>query len=321
MNRCSLVGAALALAIPSCVWAAEAYPARPIRFIVNTAPGGSTDLVTRLIAQRMGETLGQSIVVDNRAGADGLVGIRAALGARPDGYTVLSATGTLLVQPMVKKDAGYEPLKHFKGVGLMARSPFLLVIGADQPDKSFTDFAARAKATPGKLSYASAGVGTLSHLPAALMAQEAGLQLQHVPYKGNGPAFADVAAGRVNTIMTAYTSALPFLQSGRMRPIAVTPSRRLPVLPNVPTLAEQGIPGYSFYTWYALLAPAGTPNDVIQRLSDALRAAQANTEVVERFRADSSEVTPMSAEEFNGFLRQETAKLDKLVTSLGLTKE
>ena len=166
MNRCQLAGAALALAISSSIFAAETFPVRPMRFIVNTAPGGSTDVVTRLVAQRMSETLGQSIVVDNRAGADGLVGIRAAQGARPDGYTILSATGTLLVQPMLKADAGYEPLKHFKGIGLQARAPFLLVIGVEQPDKTFSEFAARAKANPGRLSYASAGVGTMSRIDA-----------------------------------------------------------------------------------------------------------------------------------------------------------
>ena len=315
------MGSALALAIAAPLVSAETYPARPIRFIVNTAPGGSTDIVTRIVAQHMGEKLGQSIIVENRAGADGLVGIRAAQGAKPDGYTILAATGTLIVQPLLKKDAGYDPLKDFKGIGLIARSPFLLAVGGEQPDKTFSEFVARAKANPGKLTYASAGVGTLSHLPAALMAQQAKLQMQHIPYKGNGAAFADVAAGRVTAVMTAYASGLPYLQSGKMRPVGVTSNARLVALPNVPTLAEQGLPGFSFYTWYGLLAPAGTPDDVIQKLSDALRAAQGNKEVTERFRVDGSEVTPMSPGEFTGFLKQETTKFEKLVTDLGLTKE
>lgn len=321
MNRRLLVSSALTLVMALPSLASAQYPDRPVRLVVNTAPGGSTDIVARIMGQHMSEKLGQSVIVDNRAGADGLVGIRAVQGAKPDGYTLLVATGTLVVQPLLKKEAGYETLKDFKAIGLMARAPFLLVEGGDQPDKTFTEFATRAKANAGKLTYASAGVGTLSHLPYALLTQQMGLQMQHIPYKGNGAAFSDVAAGRVTSIMTAYSSALPYLQSGKMRPLAVTSTTRLPALPSVPTLAELGVTGYSFYTWYGLLAPAGTPDDVIQKVSEALRVAQGHKDVTERFRNEGSEVTRMSPAEFTAFLKQEHTKLDKLVTDLGLQKE
>jgi len=321
MHRRRLASFALALAAAAPLAGAQTYPTKPIRFIVNTAPGGSTDLVTRIVAQHMSDQLGQTIVVDNRAGADGLIGIRAARSAAADGYTILAATGTLLVQPLLKSDAGYHPLKDFNGIGLIARSPLLLMVGGDQPDRSFSDFVARAKANPGKLTYASAGIGTLTHLPLALIVQQANLQLQHIPYKGTGPAFADVGAGRVTAVMTAYTSGLPHLQSGKMRPIGVSSTARLAALPNLPTLSEQGLAGYSFYTWYALLAPAGTPNAAIQKLAEALRTTQGNKDLAERFRIDGSEITPMTPGEFGGYLKQEAAKLDKLVTDLGLTKK
>ncbi|HYF21435.1 MAG TPA: tripartite tricarboxylate transporter substrate binding protein [Ramlibacter sp.] len=321
MKRRSLVASAFAVAMAMPLLASAQYPERPVRLVVNTAPGGSTDIVARLMGQHMSEKLGQSVIIENRAGADGLVGIRAVQGAKPDGYTLLVATGTLIVQPLLKKDAGYETLKDFKPIGLMARAPFLMVVGGDQPDKTFAEFVARAKANAGKLNYASAGVGTLSHLPYALLAQQAGLQMQHVPYKGNGAAFNDVAAGRVSSVMTAYSSALPYLQSGRFRPLAVTSTTRLPTLPNIPTLAELGVSGYSFYTWYGLLAPAGTPDDVVQKVSEALRVAQGNKDIIERFRSEGTEVTRMSPAEFTTFLRQEHTKLDKLVADLALQKE
>ena len=321
MKRRLLLSSVLALAMALPSLASAQYPDRPVRLVVNTAPGGSTDIVARIMGQHMSEKLGQSVIIDNRAGADGLVGIRAVQGSKPDGYTLLVATGTLIVQPLLKKEAGYETLKDFKAIGLMARAPFLVVEGGEQPDKTFAEFVTRTKASAGKLTYASAGVGTLSHLPYALMAQQLGLEMQHIPYKGNGAAFNDVAAGRVTSMMTAYSSALPFLQSGRMRPLAVTSTTRLPALPNIPTLSELGVTGYSFYTWYGLLAPAGTPDDVIQKVSQALRHAQQNKDVTERFRTEGSEVTRMTPTEFNTFLKQEHTKLDKLVTELGLQKE
>lgn len=318
-RRLSLSLITAALCAP--VFAQDTFPSRPIRLIVNAAPGGSLDLVTRIMAQHMGEKLGQSVIVDNRAGADGLVGTRAVMTAKPDGYSILAAAGTFAIQPSVKKDPGYDPLKDFKPVGLMLRSPFLMMVSADQPDKSAAEFAARVRANPGKIAYASAGVGTTTHFSAAIYAQQAGLQMQQIPYKGSGAAYTDVSAGRVPMMFTAYTSALPFLQSGKMRALGVSSTARIPALPDLPTLAEQGTPGFSYYVWYGLLAPAGTPNDVIQKLSEALKAAQASKAVNDRFHADGSEVPHMSPDEFGAFLKGEMGQYDKLVTELGMVKE
>lgn len=311
----------LALAGAHPALAVDPFPTKPVRFVVNAAPGGSLDITTRLIAQRMTEKLGQSVIVDNRAGGDGLVGIRAVMTSKPDGYTILATAGTIAIQPAMKQDPGYDLLKDFTGVGPMLRSPFLLLVGADQPDKTLGDFIARAKANPGQLAYASAGVGTTTHLAAAAFAQQAGLQLQHIPYKGSGAAYTDVVGGRVPMIITGYSSGLPFLRSGKMRALGATSTARLPSVPDVPTIAEQGVPNYANYVWFGLLAPAGTPPDVIQRLSDALRAAQSNKELSDRFHSDGSEATPASPEQFNAFLKRELAEMQKLVTTLGLTKE
>lgn len=321
MNRRGLAVAILALAGATQALAADPFPTRPIRFVVNASPGGSLDITTRLIAQKMSETLGQSIIVDNRAGADGLVGIRAVLGAKPDGYTILATAGTIAIQPAMKQDPGYDLLKDFTGVGPMLRSPFLVLVGADQPDKTLKDFSARAKANPDKLAYASAGLGTTTHIAAAMFAQQAGLTLQHVPYKGSGGAFADVAGGRIPMIFTAYSSGHPYLASGKMRALGVTAAARMPNLPDVPTVAEQGLPGYQYNVWLGLLAPAGTPPEVVQKLSEALRAAQTSKDLGERFKSEGSDATPSSPAEFNAFLKRDLAEMQKLVNSLGWAKE
>lgn len=315
------VAAMLALSAAAPAFAADPFPTRPIRFIVNASPGGSLDITTRLVAQKMSEKLGQSVIVDNRAGADGLVGIRAVLSAKPDGYTILATAGTIAIQPAIKQDPGYDLLKDFTGVGAMLRSPFLVLVGADQPDKTLGDFIARAKANPGKLSYASAGMGTTTHIAAAMFAHQAGLSMLHVPYKGSGGAYADVAGGRIPMIFTGYSSGHPFLASGKMRPLGVTSPARMPNLPDVPTVAEQGLPGYSYAVWLGLLAPAATPPEVVAALSDALRAAQTSKDLGERFKSEGSDATPATPAEFNAFLKRDLAEVQKLVTALGLPKE
>lgn len=315
------VAAMLALSAAAPVFAADPFPVRPIRFIVNASPGGSLDITTRLVAQKIAEKLGQSIIVENRAGADGLVGIRAVLAAKPDGYTILATAGTIAIQPAIKQDPGYDLLKDFTGIGAMLRSPFLVLVGADQPDKTLGDFIARAKASPGKLSYASAGMGTTTHIAAAMFAQQAGLSMLHIPYKGSGGAYAEVAGGRIPMIFTGYSSAHPFLSSGKMRPLGVTSTARMPHLPDVPAVAEQGLPGYSYAVWLGLLAPAATPPEVVAQLSDALRAAQTSKELGERFKSEGSDASPSSPAEFNAFLKRDLTEVQKLVSTLGLPKE
>ena len=205
---------AIALAFAAPAMAADPFPTRPVRFIVNTVPGGLVDVTTRFVAEKMRATLGQQVIVENRPGGDGLVGIRAVKAAPPDGYTLLATAGTIVIQLAVKQDPGYDLLKDFTGVGPMVRSPLIMVVGAGQPDKTLADFITRAKAKPGAMSYASAGVGTATHIGAAIFLQQSGLDLMHVPYKGNGAAMPDVMSGRVDMIFEAYGSGASKVKRG-----------------------------------------------------------------------------------------------------------
>ncbi|XAH21999.1 tripartite tricarboxylate transporter substrate binding protein [Xylophilus sp. GW821-FHT01B05] len=315
-----LATAGLAL-LASAATAQPAFPTRPIRIVVNTAPGGLVDIVTRLVAQKMGETLGQSVVIDNRAGGDGLLGIRYVKSQPADGYTLLSTAGTIAIQPAVKQDAGYDPIKDFTAIGPVVRTPVMMVVGADQPDRSAKDFLARAKAQPNALSYASAGVGTTTHIGAAMYLQQAGVQLLHVPYKGNGAAMPDVMAGRVAMIFEAYGSGAAKVREGRLRALGVTSNQRIPGLPDVPTLAEQGVPGFSYYLWIGMFAPAGVPKEAAQRLSDALRAAVASKDLAARIASDGAEAMAMTSDEFSSFVRDEVQLMNRFVTDLGMPKQ
>jgi tripartite-type tricarboxylate transporter receptor subunit TctC len=313
--------AAVAFTLAAGPAAAETFPSHPVRIVVNTAPGGLTDIVTRLVAQKMTDELGQTVIVENKAGGDGLLGIRYVKGQPADGYTLLAAAGTIAIQPAVKLDPGYDLVRDFSGIGPTVRSPLLMVEGASQPDQSIADFVARAKANPGKLSYASAGVGTTTHIGAAMFLQRAGVDLLHVPYKGNGAAMPDVIAGRVGMIFEAYGSGEAKVKSGQLKALGVSSVKRLPGLPNVPTIAEQGVPNYSYYLWLGLFAPAGTPKDVVQRLSHALHTALTNKELAQRFQNEGSEAMLMSPDEFNEFLKHEVVQMNKFVTDLHLPKQ
>ena len=301
--------------------AAEPFPTKPVRIVVTSATGGLLDMTTRIVARQMGEKLGQPVIVGNRAGAGGLIAIRSVRTAPVDGYTLLAATGTVAIQPAVMRDPGYDLLKDFTGVGPMTRSPLLMLTAPDQPDKNVVDFLARAKANPGKQTYASAGVGTATHLGPALFALRAGVDLLHVPYKGNPAAWPDVISGRVGTIFEPYGSGASMMREGRLRALGISSNARLKVLPEIATIAEQGVPDYSYHIWIGLLAPAGTPKDIVRRLSDALRSALSRPDLSEQFRNEGSETMSMSVEEFDAFLTREVSALSKLVADLGVPKQ
>jgi tripartite-type tricarboxylate transporter receptor subunit TctC len=316
----AVTGIGLALVVASPTMAADPFPTRPIRILVNTGPGGLVDVTTRVVGQYLSEVLKQPVVVENRAGGDGLIGIRAAKAAPADGYTLLASASTIALQLAVKAEPGYE-LKDFTGIGVMGRSPFLLVEAPDKPDKTLADFIARAKANPNKLSYASAGVGTTTHLGAALFVQQAGVQIVHVPYKGNGPAMPDVLSGRVDMIFEAYGSSGAKIKGGTLKALGVTSGRRLPALPGVPTFAEQGVPNFTFYTVMYLVAPARTPKEVVQQLSEALRTALSNKALVDRFREDGVEAVDASPQQTNELMAREASVAAKLAADLGMSKE
>lgn len=312
------LGAAIALAQPA---AASDYPNKPVRIVVHSSPGGQLDVTTRQVAQQMSEILGQPFVVENRPGADGLVGIRYVKTVPADGYTLLAAASTIAIQPAVKLTPGYELEKDFTGIGPMVRLPFLVMTSADKPFRTFGDYLAAARSAPGKVSFASSGNGSTSHLGVALLMQQAGIDLLHVPYKGNAAAMPDLLAGRVDMLLEAYGSGGSHVRSGRVRALAVTSAKRLAVLPDVPTIAEQGVPGFSYDLWLGLLAPAGTPPDVVKRLSDALRTVLTRRRMTERFAADGAEGMLMTPQEFNELLRRDLALMGKLIATLGLSKE
>ncbi|AZG08236.1 tripartite tricarboxylate transporter substrate binding protein [Pigmentiphaga sp. H8] len=317
----TLLAASLAASQAATCLAADSYPSRPIRIIVNTAPGGYTDGMTRLFAQHMGEYLKQSVVVENRAGGDGLIGIRTAKAAQADGYTLLGTTATVAQQMALRQDPGYDVAKDFVAVGALTRSPFLVMESPSKPDRSLVEFMARAKANPGKVLYASAGVGTGSHMAAAQFLRQTGLDLVHVPYKGNAPALPDVTGGRVDMIFTTFDSAGPQAKAGQFRVLAIASNTRHPAFPDVPTIAETGAADYTAYTWVGLLAPAGTPPQALAKLGEALRYTRSLKAVQDRLRQDGTEIMDLTGAQFNEFLMREVAAAQELMTDLGMQKQ
>jgi tripartite-type tricarboxylate transporter receptor subunit TctC len=317
-----IIGAVVILAfgaVPA-VCAAQTYPSRPIRVVVPSAPGGLADIATRMVAQKMSESLGQQLIVENRAGADTMLGVRYVKAAPADGYTVLSTSNTVAAQPVMKLDPGYE-LKDFVGIGPVVRSPWMMLIGPGQPDKSLADFIVRAKANPEALTFASGGVGTTPYLAEQMLLQRAGLKLTHIPYKGIGAAMPDVMSGRVTMVFDAVGSSAAHVRGGQLRALGVASMSRLPVLPEVPTIAEQGMPGFSVYVTIGMLARAGTPREIVDKLAAALQRALASKEIRDRFEADGAEAVSMSPDEFTEALNRDQADFAKLATQLGMEKQ
>lgn len=298
----------------------DRFPNRPIRIIVNSAPGALLDVTTRAVAQQMSENLGQPIIVENRPGADGQIGIRAVKAAARDGYTLLASSNTVAQLPALKLDPGYD-LKDFVGIGMMNEAPLLMVSAPSLPHRNLGELIASAKATPNKLSFASGGFGTTPHMAAAILMHQAGLRITHVPYKGMATAMSDVISGRVDFAFDGGNSSGPHIKAGRLRALGVTSAKRSPAFPEIPTIAEQGLPGYSYSVYLGLLAPAGTPNDIVQRLGQSLQAALASEPVRDRFRRDGAEPGTMTPEAFTSFLRQDMQRTIKLASDLGLAKE
>ncbi|QDL38562.1 Bug family tripartite tricarboxylate transporter substrate binding protein [Rhodoferax sediminis] len=315
------VVAALLVAVACTAPAAEVFPARPVRIVVAASPGGLVDISTRLVAQKMAEKLGQPVIVENRAGADTLLGIRYVKGAPADGYTVLATSNSIASQPAVKLDPGYDLAKDFLGIGLVVRSPWVMVVGPSQLDRSVADFIARANAKPAEMSFASGGVGTTPYMAAAMFLQRAGVKLLHVPYKGNGAAIPDVISGRVTMIFEGLGSGAGKIRGGQLRALGVSSLQRLPAFPEIPTIAEQGLPNFSSYVDIGLLVPSGTPKDAVDKLSAALQAAITSKEVRERFEGAGAEMVPIKPQEYTEALKRETVQMGKLAAELGLQKQ
>lgn len=297
--------------------AADAYPSRPIRIIVCTAPGGATDVTTRLVAQKMSEKLGQSIIIENKPGADTLVGILYAKDQPADGYTILAQSLGYSTLPYIKLEPRYT-VRDFTGIGTMSRIPFIFLVGADEPEQNITEYVARAKKE--KLAYGHGGMASAPNIAAEQFLRAYGLEVLSVPYKGNGAVMPDVMAGRVSFFFDAYVSSGGHVKGGKMKALAVAAPERIAVLPNVPTFKEQGV-NFTYSVWLGLLVKTGTPPEVIDKLSEALRYALADKELSERLKADGSDISFTTPREFNDYLAREYADMAKVAADLKWTKE
>ena len=301
---------------------AAAWPDKPIRMIVPFPAGGATDVMARGMAQRLGTELGTQVVVDNRGGAGGTTAAEAAAHAAPDGYTLLFGTmGTQAINPALYPKLRYDPLKDFAPISVTHLTPRVLVVGSQVAAKSVAELIALAKAKPDALTYGSAGNGSSSHLAGALFESMAGAKMLHVPYKGSAPLLTDVLAGRVDMTFDSYTVYEEHIKSGRVRALAVTSSRRLPALPQVPTVAEAGVKGYEVSNWLGLLAPAGTPKDVLTKIHAALGRAMATPALREQLTSLGIEPVFGSPEAFAALIRSEIPKWAEIVKKSGATAE
>ncbi|HEX2537058.1 MAG TPA: tripartite tricarboxylate transporter substrate binding protein [Pseudolabrys sp.] len=308
-----LSAAMLALAIAA--WLAPAasfaqdFPSRAITIIVPQPPGGGTDIISRIVAQQLSEQLGKPVVIENKAGAGTLVGTDAAAKAAPDGYTLLAGlTANMAVNPSLFKTLPYDPIRDFTPVGMMAEFPFVLVVSKDFPAKSVKDLIAMAKAKPGTINFASAGNGSGQHLSAELFKLMAGVDMTHVPYRGAAPAYSDVISGRTPVFFDNLASALGHIKGGTVRALGVTGNKRAPLLPDVPTIAEAGVPGYQNYVWFGLWAPKNTPKPVVDRLYAEIRKAVATPSVKERITKDAGVPMDMPLGDIEPLEKAEIAK-------------
>jgi tripartite-type tricarboxylate transporter receptor subunit TctC len=300
-----------AIAAIVCATAAQAqdFPSRSIHFIVPAAAGGPTDATARLIANSMQQTLGQTIVVDPKPGGGGNIGAEAVARAEPDGYTILMATiGTHAINQTLYKKLPFDPIKDFAPVSQVVQYPLILVVNPNLPVKSVKELIAYAKAKPGKLNRASGGSGTSMHLSGELFVHQAGIDMPHIPYKGSAPALIDLVAGHVDVMFDSMITALPLVKAGKLRALAVTGTQRSPVVPDLPTVAEAGLPGYSAYGWIGVVAPAGTPKATVNKLSESIAKALKDPAVSEKLVAQAAEPVGSTPEQFAEFIRSETAK-------------
>jgi len=298
---------------------AQSYPSRPVRMVIPLSPGGFADVPGRILASRLSALLGYNVFVENRAGAGGTIGADFVAKSAPDGYTLLFTGTPHVISTWIYKKLPYDPLKDFEPVALVASGPYILVVNPQLPVKSVRELIAAAKARPGQIDYASSGNGSAQHLVSALFASMAGIQLNHVPYKGSGPAMQDLLGGQVKVSFAGIPNVLPHVKAGRLRALAVSTPQRSPDLPEVPTVAEAGVPGYQATLWLNLAAPAGTPADIVQRLYAETAKALQDAELQQSFRAAGVEASPMSPQELAAFMQAEYEKWGKVVRDTGAT--
>lgn len=302
--------AALVLANPAA--RAEGYPSRQITLIIPFAPGGSNDLVGRAIGKKLSEVWGQQVVVENRGGGGTLIGAGAVAKAPPDGYTLLLVSPTFTINPAVRKTMPFDPAKDFTPVAFLGRAPLLVTTANKLPVASAGELFALAKARPGQITYASAGLGSINQISTELIALAAGVRLSHVPYKGGAPALNDLVGGHVDMFVSSIPQALQLVRSGQIRTLAVTSSKRSAILPDVPTLAESGTPGADAETWWGIAGPAGMPAEIVNALNAEINKALASTEVTTFLTLEGAEAEAMTPKQFGDMMRAETARWTKV---------
>jgi tripartite-type tricarboxylate transporter receptor subunit TctC len=315
------IAAALA-AVSAAGAAAQTYPNRPITLVVPFPPGGSTGIVARVIAEKMSEVLGQTVVIDNRPGAGGLTGGRSVAKSAPDGYTLLAtSTGTTAIGPSLYPNAGFDPRKDFAPIGRIGTGFNALALHPGLPARTVPELIAYAKQNPGKIHFGSAGGGTLSHLSGELFAGMAGIKVTHVPYRGNGPAFTDLLGGHIQMQFVPIVQAHGNIAGGQVRALGVTGAQRSKLFPELPTVAEAGLPGYEATQQYGLVAAAGTSRAIVETLNKALRIALDSDEVRKRLATDGAEPTPSTPDEHAVLIEAEHAKWTRLVNEIGFKPE
>ncbi|THC46602.1 tripartite tricarboxylate transporter substrate binding protein [Massilia sp. Mn16-1_5] len=311
-----------AIALAPLAAQAQAFPSKGLTMIVPFSPGGTTDILARVVGAFMAKDLGQPVVIDNRPGAGGNIGAQMVARAAPDGYTILMGTvGTHAINQSLYKKMPFDPIKDFAPVTRVALVPNLLVANPSQPFKTVKELIAYAKGNPGKVTFASSGSGTSIHLSGEMFQQMAGVEMQHIPYKGSAPALTDLLGGQTAIMFDNMPSVIGHVRAGKLRPIAVTTPTRSPALPDVPTIAESGVPGYSATSWFGILAPAATPAPVIAKLNASILKALADPEVKKKLAEQGAEPHGEKPEQFAEFIRSETAKWGQTVKVSGATAD
>jgi len=322
MKRIVATALVAACALLSGHAAAQSFPTKPVRMIVAFPPGGATDIVARIVSQKLSEMWGQQVLVDNRGGAAGTIGTDLMAKSPPDGYNLFMATmGNLTANTVLYHNLPFDVERDLAPVTLVVKVHFVMVAYPSFPPKNVQELIALAKAKPGEINYASSGAGGAPHLGGELFKSMAGVDLTHVPYKGSGPSFADLLGGQVSLTIDSLAQALPYIKSGRLRALAVTGSRRAPMLPDVPTVAESGVPGYELTNWFGLVTRAGTPREIINRVNANVVKVLQMPDVRERLLGMALDPVGDTPEQFGAYIKSETAKWAKLIKEAGITAE
>ncbi len=314
---------AAALALCASAGFGAPYPEKPVRLVVPWPPGGSSDATARILAAKLTESMGQTVIVDNKPGVSGVIGTDIVAKSAKDGYTLLWAISNHVTNPMLRKQVPYDPVKDFAPIAVIGYTPFMLVVNPNLPVKTPKEFAEYARARPGKVPYASAGHGTSHHLGMQLFSNMAGIEMLHVPYKGGAPAINDLLGGQVSAYMEVLSTVEPLVKSAKLRALGVTTLQRVPLVPDIPTIAEQGYPGFELVGYWGLLAPAGTPEDVVARLSMETNKALARADTQESLRSLAMVYEPAGStpEKFRAFMQAQIPKYAKLIKDAGVQQE